>query len=593
MKRLVIFAAGILFSAGLLAFWSIGIPVHADITSEALRDSFEFKKGNITYKERVFSQLKTANINILSRNQDITAVVGYDALDHFDSETLLNSTQRLLHRKAQLIVELEGMSDAIIEQELSSGNHSSAYYVNLYLGQILHAAQDFYAHTSWVENGNTYIINFGNPYFRDTAEFQALASAEGGKGSSTPARCTQTIHGSDIWTTLISVLFSNKLSLTSGYYNTVPAAGKCAHGNESRDAPLTLGTVALGRCTSLLLLPKDGINLDLPCFDDDFVPIHHDQAKRLAIKESRALVQSVVDKLQSDGNSFGFCRLLGLPLSDQLCLVEAIADQSPRTLVPGTPIASFSPFTNVVGGSPPYHYSKVSGSLPTGIEIDANTGVVSGTATAAVTPSTVIFQLEDSSGVNPPLKSSVTFSSTGIFSGSITKGVFWGTSGGYFNCIYSCTHHKQENLRFQCSTANCPTSVRIDYSFNTYIWNGTSFALNARSTSEVVQVRDTQTLSNTIDTIVASGYFDSYLLTVVNNITTGQFTVGSRQGGPDEYRPEYSFGTFVIYDSSGSKIGEGSIGETSPPIAPVPCSQPSLYRDCFKVQYGIEGVFPP
>ena len=58
-------------------------------------------------------------------------------------------------------------------------------------------------------------------------------------------------------------------------------------------------------------------------------------------------------------------------------------------------ITNFSPFASVTGGNPPYTYSVSSGTLPTGITLNASTGVVSGTPTAVQAAANVTFAVRD------------------------------------------------------------------------------------------------------------------------------------------------------------------------------------------------------
>jgi hypothetical protein len=58
---------------------------------------------------------------------------------------------------------------------------------------------------------------------------------------------------------------------------------------------------------------------------------------------------------------------------------------SPATLATAPTGVAFSRTISATGGTAPYHFSITSGSLPTGVTLNANTGVVSGTTTAVGT----------------------------------------------------------------------------------------------------------------------------------------------------------------------------------------------------------------
>jgi hypothetical protein len=82
------------------------------------------------------------------------------------------------------------------------------------------------------------------------------------------------------------------------------------------------------------------------------------------------------------------------------------------TTVIGTinqPIASVNTFSLVEYGISPYTYSISSGTLPTGVELNSSTGVVSGTPTATQTVSNVTFSVTDSLGVTSATTSTVAF----------------------------------------------------------------------------------------------------------------------------------------------------------------------------------------
>ena len=82
------------------------------------------------------------------------------------------------------------------------------------------------------------------------------------------------------------------------------------------------------------------------------------------------------------------------------------------TTVTGTinqSIASFNPFLSVQYGISPYTYSVSSGTLPTGITIDSNSGQVYGVPTATQSSSSVTFRVTDSLGVISSTTATVSF----------------------------------------------------------------------------------------------------------------------------------------------------------------------------------------
>ena len=67
------------------------------------------------------------------------------------------------------------------------------------------------------------------------------------------------------------------------------------------------------------------------------------------------------------------------------------------TSLPGAQVGvAYSATVAASGGTPPYHWSITSGSLPAGLSLNATTGAIAGTPTAAVTNSLVAFKVTDS-----------------------------------------------------------------------------------------------------------------------------------------------------------------------------------------------------
>lgn len=68
----------------------------------------------------------------------------------------------------------------------------------------------------------------------------------------------------------------------------------------------------------------------------------------------------------------------------------------------GTTSGSYMGTLVALGGAPPYTWSIPSGSLPTGLSLNASTGVISGTAPAAATTASFTVQVTDSAGATLP-----------------------------------------------------------------------------------------------------------------------------------------------------------------------------------------------
>jgi hypothetical protein len=63
------------------------------------------------------------------------------------------------------------------------------------------------------------------------------------------------------------------------------------------------------------------------------------------------------------------------------------------TATVGVPYAGFT--VSGGGGVPPYHYSVVAGTLPTGITLNTSTGLVSGTPTVEQTQTGIVIRVTD------------------------------------------------------------------------------------------------------------------------------------------------------------------------------------------------------
>ncbi len=102
--------------------------------------------------------------------------------------------------------------------------------------------------------------------------------------------------------------------------------------------------------------------------------------------------------------------------------ITATATTTAQSLTVGTAMTSFSPLTPS-GGATPYTYSVTTGTLPAGLSLNASTGAVTGTPSAAYSAANVVFSVQDANAVVASTTSSVSFTAgpTGyVYQGGLT-----------------------------------------------------------------------------------------------------------------------------------------------------------------------------
>lgn len=113
---------------------------HLGITSAAILNIAEPVGGvRLRFSHQALMEIRDANISTDSLTGDF-----FIAEKHFDNEQFYAATTRLLNLKNYIISQITS----------SSPNGRNA---RIALGGALHTIQDFYAHTNWVEMGNSSI----------------------------------------------------------------------------------------------------------------------------------------------------------------------------------------------------------------------------------------------------------------------------------------------------------------------------------------------------------------------------------------------------------------------------------------------------
>ncbi|HEX8178042.1 MAG TPA: hypothetical protein VF525_00725 [Pyrinomonadaceae bacterium] len=202
---------------------------HVDITEKAIKDLLT--KENIipgvtevnNSMEKAINEIKEANAKT-----DLGPELANQAA-HFDNEAFAEGQARLNDRFQHLVSDLEA---------------NQASEARKKLGQALHAIQDFYSHSNWVEMG----WQMTNPYLGKFDQTANLLASAAGKLEPTCADCPVGVCP------CVGNISTPKL--TSGYFQFLPTIpylpppsdakhpGKCSHGgpgDRSVDTPGTLG----------------------------------------------------------------------------------------------------------------------------------------------------------------------------------------------------------------------------------------------------------------------------------------------------------------------------------------------------------------
>ncbi|MCJ1245895.1 hypothetical protein MMC30_003099 [Trapelia coarctata] len=236
--------------------------------------------------------MRRARSSISDANEKVDDDQDHSAL-HFDGENFeggqyvltgdLPSNMTAAFPKAQLGDEAVNLLDKI-NNHLKAGNASAARTA---LGRALHTLQDFYAHTSWIEAGNT------EPHPGIGVRGAKITYAQ---PTDYPcAECAGTLSDGCPCDTIIS-----DTQLSSGYYfgeDRAGFGGKCHHGGYF-DQPhgdfwphsvYYLGLWAFGLGDA-----SNGINKDsLDCDWSPHGPEHHETAVKVSIDASKKFVRAL------------------------------------------------------------------------------------------------------------------------------------------------------------------------------------------------------------------------------------------------------------------------------------------------------------
>jgi hypothetical protein len=151
--RLLCIAALCLQSMDGNSFWSDPIyPTHQKITKTALTTPNWQTGKPFCYSGDIcayFSDSAVTAINNRHLMQDNPLVYNID--DHFDANNFAGSLTKMVTNRKSL-------NNILNMRPITVGGQDQMWKL---LGNILHAAEDFYAHSTWVDEGTSKIINFG------------------------------------------------------------------------------------------------------------------------------------------------------------------------------------------------------------------------------------------------------------------------------------------------------------------------------------------------------------------------------------------------------------------------------------------------
>jgi hypothetical protein len=329
--------ASMFYSSLAVSFWSVpSLNFHGQMTESGL-GNVSYKSTPLMFTEEAIEEISSYNVKV---DRDVTSHFTFDTSQnesdetqiiqkkepafHFDNETFNESYSLVLRRRERLIEKLSG------EDVYSPLVQNSAWNI---LGDNLHLIQDFYSHSTWVEQGNIDIVDFSSDknssLFSNTAEeLRATHSCElnlpnkpiPGQPLTTgyyeevrenlPKPHEQKCHHGELITKAKECRLDDAVALTALGYGAHPSLGLFVHS-------LTTGAVLYESAIGGV-----GINKDDPlCNDVGRI------AQKLATKETTTFVQSIIDELGEAGNIDGICALMGIEKED--CPKEE--DQPPPT----------------------------------------------------------------------------------------------------------------------------------------------------------------------------------------------------------------------------------------------------------------------
>ena len=248
--------------------------LHDSITQTALQEiPLPGSSNKRLFKDEVITEITADNTGTDTKwvLRTFVGAIDYLEAEHFDNDSLIQSADVIARKREYAIARLILAHQATTEtQRQQYGAEARSV-----LGSALHALQDFYAHSNWVELNHSNTVNFAeaSPFVADLLN----------PGASPGCECGATASGSR--------LTSGYWTLTGSSSSSRAQTGFCLHGPDE-PAPPVLGCPAR--------LP--GIAKDV----DSGNP-----AVRLAMLGTKEYIHSIVRELSDRGAASGICALGG------------------------------------------------------------------------------------------------------------------------------------------------------------------------------------------------------------------------------------------------------------------------------------------
>jgi hypothetical protein len=248
-RRHSVLSVAVLAVFGAVALSAFDVPTHRAITLIQLRPLRATVSGHsVGFSQRALEEVAQANED----TDDLSSAALFHPERHFTNERFLEGTTELIAQRRRIISSVTGSP-----ADGKTGREA--------LGRALHAIQDFYSHSNWIEQGKRSTIgSFGTGTTANPPAALAACPANGNTLGPNGG-------GGD----------------TSGYYvgvfgcGSIPA-GKCFHGNYTSSCP--------------------GINKDKPAF------ANHGAARGVAEQATKEFVEGVLETLA--GNDKALMALL-------------------------------------------------------------------------------------------------------------------------------------------------------------------------------------------------------------------------------------------------------------------------------------------